>query len=461
MGLCASACACCCGKAAKCCCWAGKSEVGSKVFYLIIMFIVIVLGVVVRVSGGDMFSGMYSFESGCPTEPQAAVDRCVGMQSVYRVSFALFVFFIVMAIFTRAARGFHTGFWICKLPLLLLLLIGAFFIPNEVFDVYQEVARIGSILFILLQVLILIDFAFDLHNCMLGKAAAYDAQLEADGYEANLCGNCWKVGYVLVCTVIILFGFGGAAAMYVVLPTCGLNTFFISQAIVVGLVVLIISVTEKIGKGLLPPAILLAHSVFLTWSAIRSNPDVECNDAATDDSFQGVAIGVVVAACSLTWTSFRMGASAYNVFRCDGDAPSADDGEDADEAEARRQERLEAALTEREEKKAEAEDEDSDKPKVRRAFKGDDDEEVPDDQVHWPFHVVMALGGLYLAMLLTNWGSVTTTDLTAATDLSETSMWVKMASQWLSIIIYIWTLVAPLCCKGRDFTDPHNSFARS
>ena len=26
------------------------------------------------------------------------------------------------------------------------------------------------------------------------------------------------------------------------------------------------------------------HSAFLTWSAIRSNPDSECNDAAADSS---------------------------------------------------------------------------------------------------------------------------------------------------------------------------------
>lgn len=455
MGLCVSAAACLCGKCASCCCWVGKSEVGSKLYYLTIMFICIVLGVVVRITGGDIFSGLYSFESGCPQSPEDLMNRCVGIQSVYRVSFALFVFFLVMAVFTRLARGFHTGFWICKLPLLLLLVIGVFFIPNELFDVYQEISRVGSVLFILLQILILIDFAYDIHEWLLGHAAEYDARLEADGYEANLCGNCWRVGYVFLSMGILLAAIAGCIIMFFVLPDCSLNTFVIAQTIVLGVVYTILSVTEKVGKGLLPPAVLFLHSVFLSWSAIRSNPDIVCNDAAADSSFSGVAIGVLVAACSLTWTSFRMGGSAYNVFRCGGPDPE-DEEAAAEEAERKRVANLEAALTEQ---KAADSSDDEDKPKKRKqAFGKDDDDEVPNDQVHWPFHVVMALGALYLGMLLTNWGSYETTSLTAATELSETSMWVKLISQWLSVLVYLWTLFAPVCCSSRDFRDNHNSF---
>ena len=107
----------------------------------------------------------------------------------------------------------------------------------------------------------------------------------------------------------------------------------------------------------------------------------------------------------------------YDAFRCDrkGDESEQDrlDREEAAEA------RLEAALTGGDvDAKPDAGDESkADKPskKSKKAKgtkkKGDDDDdeedgEPEDDSVHWPFHIVMALGGLYFGMLLTNWGSL-------------------------------------------------------
>jgi len=31
-------------------------------------------------------------------------------------------------------------------------------------------------------------------------------------------------------------------------------------------------------------------------------------------------------------------------------------------------------------------------------------------------------------------------------------MWVQIGSQWAVIALYLWTLVAPMCCPGRDFS---------
>ena len=37
-------------------------------------------------------------------------------------------------------------------------------------------------------------------------------------------------------------------------------------------------------------------------------------------------------------------------------------------------------------------------------------------------------------------------------------MWVKIISQWLVYLIYSWIMLAPVICKGRDFSEPHNQF---
>jgi len=125
---------------------------------------------------------------------------------------------------------------------------------------------------------------------------------------------------------------------------------------------------------------------------------------------------VAVVVVWLLWLSFRMGDAVYDALRCDHKEEE-DDLEKArreEEAEAR----LEAALTGGGDPDTKTDAADADgatkKPK-RQAFevsqgksKDDDDSEneKPDDQIHWPFHLVMALGGLYFGMLLTNWGSL-------------------------------------------------------
>ena len=34
---------------------------------------------------------------------------------------------------------------------------------------------------------------------------------------------------------------------------------------------------------------------------------------------------------------------------------------------------------------------------------------------------------------------------------SVPAMWVKIASSWVCIVIYFWTLIAPLVLSGREF----------
>ena len=64
----------------------------------------------------------------------------------------------------------------------------------------------------------------------------------------------------------------------------------------------------------------------------------------------------------------------------------------------------------------------------------------------WLFHLLMALAGAYMAMAITNWGSTDgTPDAYSGTTVGTESMWLKIVAQWLTMILYIWSLWAPVC----------------
>ena len=73
-----------------------------------------------------------------------------------------------------------------------------------------------------------------------------------------------------------------------------------------------------------------------------------------------------------------------------------------------------------------------------------EDNETEDEQSMVIFHGIMATGSIYMAMLLTNWGTV-------SGHKSDAQMWVSIVSQWISISIYVWSIVAPKICQSREF----------
>lgn len=67
------------------------------------------------------------------------------------------------------------------------------------------------------------------------------------------------------------------------------------------------------------------------------------------------------------------------------------------------------------------------------------------------FYLILALGTLYLMMTLTNWYSPT--EAYKHFGQSTSSLWIKVASSWLCVSLYIWSLIAPIVLGDyRDFS---------
>ena len=144
----------CCHACCSCC----PHRTQTRVPYLIITAIITVLALIMRYWGSGWVINLFWFDY-----TVCSADICAGQEAVYRLSAALCVFFALHAVglVVSASSKTHTAYWPFKILGLAALCVIFFVIPNAPFDVYAIIARFVSGFFLLLQIMILIDFAHE------------------------------------------------------------------------------------------------------------------------------------------------------------------------------------------------------------------------------------------------------------------------------------------------------------
>merc|ERR1712166_205813 len=398
---------------------------------------------------------IYSFNVGCDQVPHVSQGACKGDSAVYRISFGLFLWFIFNTFGTLfGGKKFHTGWWILKILLFVVLIVGAFFVPNAVFGAgvghdglsvagsygYAQFSRIISAFFLVSQIVAFIDFAY--HWNYSWKNNAYGGE---DDEESEVTDSKWLVGLEAAFSFNLLLTVTGIILLYVFYGACSLSAFFITitAIAVVGFTCLQLTMPDS-DSSLLTSSVVALYSVYLCWTCysatssattVTAGPSVSATRSKNEaeDELKQPLNGPTSNKLRSVSEDDRSSEHKKKDIEADNDQDIMDDEEDRQDA------------------------------------PGTAGGQSPDSRI-WFFHVVMAAGSLYLAMVLTDWGTGSvsggihnaTTATPSSSGTSQVSvyvsnstgvaqMWVKIISEWFAIGLYTWSLIAPRIFPDREF----------
>lgn len=452
VGSLASSVACCFGSAAcsLCCsaCPSCKNSSASRIAYAMLLFTgTIVACVMLNPSMGDQLAKIPGLCGGwIPIGINCS--QLVGYGAVYRVCFALACFFFLFTILMINVKtskdprsAIQNGFWFFKILAVIGLCIGAFFIKGDssFTTAWMVIGMIGGFLFILIQLVLLVDFAHSWNERWVGK---YE-ETQSKVWFAGLLG--FTIFFYLVALALVIIFY----LVYANSGDCALHKFFISFNLILCVIVSVLAILPQVQEanprsGLLQSALITLYTMYLTWSAMTNNPNTTCNPSLTsilypehwtppnattttvsstttssttlavEFDWKSVISLVIFLVCVL-YASMRTSFSGKKLMMNNSEEVILHDGG-------------------------------SD---VERDGKVWDDETDGVSYSYSLFHFMFFLASLYIMMTLTQWykPSSGSTGLIS----NEPAMWVKISSSWICILIYAWTLVAPLILTNRDF----------
>jgi len=217
--------ACCCGTAAcsLCCsaCPSCKNSTSARIMYALILLLTLIVSCVLLSpglqdnlekvpfckktddGGGDsIIDTIKDAIPGSDTSswiPAVECKTAVGYLGVYRLCFIVTIFFLLFSLIMVNVKsskdprsGIQNGFWAIKFLIIIGGMIGSFFIPVGTFgEVWMYFGMIGGFLFILIQLVLIVDFAHSWAEAWVGN---YE-ESESKGWLALL------VTVMITCTV--------------------------------------------------------------------------------------------------------------------------------------------------------------------------------------------------------------------------------------------------------------------
>mmetsp|Transcript_4846 Transcript_4846/g.11681 ORF Transcript_4846/g.11681 Transcript_4846/m.11681 type:complete len:467 (-) Transcript_4846:948-2348(-) len=418
----------------------------SRVAYLALAIVTILTAGVFRDTGPQTLAGsdIFSKNMRCPDDNDS--PTCMGRAFVLRVCFATAVFHLCLGLLTIGASDFsnprvqlHTALWPMKMGMWLVLHLIVFFIPSSFFLGFGWVALVASIFFLLVQIVIFIEWIYEWN----------EAWIMLDG--ADNIGGPWHMiilavsvacfGLSIGMTVVMFLWFGKNTADPAEEGGCEVYTFFTSFNLILFLFLTVFSfrATEWMpATGIMPSSLVAAFMSFKVLTALYAQTKCNALSGADDESiYKGppeglTAISVIIAIVLAAYNSVMI-SKAWE----DGDLG------------------LEAGPTQQKDRTVPLVPMDILDGQQNSQEEGAGASEPEQEPLKGPlgynvaaFHFAFCLGILYVAMQLTNWNE---DYKPGEVDKSRASMWIKVCDSWVLAVAYFWSMIAPKVLTGRNF----------
>lgn len=315
------------------------------------------------------------------------------------------------------------GWWFFKFLAIVITIVITFFVPSKAYIGYGWISLIGAGLFILLQLILLVDFAHSWNESWV--------------YRFETSGNKkWAVLLIAATALMYIASIVMTVLLYVYFNGCSINSTFISLNLILCVSFTILSIHPKIQDknhkiGLLQSAIVTVFSTYLVGSALMSQPDsMKCKKIETNGSKFTLIAGIVFAFIAVGYAAFNVSGSDLYKKTNDEEEEKVNDEEN---------QRL-------------VNEENHEEEMIKKIDEIDDEiEEI--SYSYSTFHFTFVLAILYVSMMITNWELVSTTikDNFLEVDRGLPSMWVKVVSGWIVALLYAWTILAPILLPDREF----------
>uniref|UniRef100_A0A8C0ED63 Serine incorporator 2 n=1 Tax=Bubo bubo TaxID=30461 RepID=A0A8C0ED63_BUBBB len=384
------------------CCPSAKNSTVSRLLFTFFLFLGTLVSIIMIIPGVEKeLHKLPGFceGSGSVLGVQTHVDcgSFLGHKAVYRMGFAMAAFFFLFAAIMVCVRSskdpraaVQNGFWFFKFLVLVGITVGAFYIPDGAFtSVWFYFGVVGSFLFILIQLVLLIDFAHSWSQLWLRNAAESNAK----GWYAALCIITFIFYATSIAAIVLLY-------VYYTKPEgCTEGKVLISINLILCFIVSAVSILPKIQdaqphSGLLQASLITLYTIYVTWSALANVPTQTCNPTLLVRNSTGSAMATQLLT---TWWDAPSIVGLIIFILCTLFIRLLGKGDAGGEVAA-----------------------------WSRVFRGDGCHPLvcylrPDES---------------LQVLRSPW----------------TAVWVKICSSWAGLLLYLWTLVAPLVLPDRDFS---------
>ena len=256
------------------------------------------------------------------------VKRCAGQSGVYRSASGATLFYFLAGITVVCKPSFNREAWPAKYVLFIFLVLAMCFIPNNPLfgKIYLNIARIGGIIFIFFQKIVIIDLAFNWNDSWVGKADAAEAEKTGSGKK-------WLAAILISALIGFIVSIIGWGLLFHYFGGCSSNTAFIALTVVFCILITAAQLSGEEGS-LLSSAVICLYATFLCYNAgentidlvvgglihscnlhsncsptfasctVTKNPDAVCNPKYGKNDVLGIVLGIGITIISLGWAGW-------------------------------------------------------------------------------------------------------------------------------------------------------------